>query len=67
MKLEQHVAKDAGRNDELGRMNAAPADGNTPVRAEGRSLLDAADDAINRALSSNSSLFLAQSRQTGGQ
>ena len=67
MKLEQHVKRDAGRPEEPGQMNAAPAEGNTTVRAEGQSLLDAADDAINRALSSNSSLFLAQSRQTGGQ
>jgi hypothetical protein len=67
MKLEQHVDRDAGRPGELGQMDEAPADEGTTVRAEGRSLLDAADDAINRALSGNSSLFLAQSRQTGGQ
>lgn len=67
MKLEQHAARDAGRPDEPGQMDAAPADEGTTLRAEGQSLLDAADDAIDRALSGNSSLFLAQSRQTGGQ
>jgi hypothetical protein len=67
MKLEQHVDRTAGRPDELEQMDAALADQGTTVRAEGQSLLDAADDAINRALSGDSSLFLAQSRQTGGQ
>ena len=39
----------------------------TLARDEGQALLDAADDAINRALSRDSSRFLAQSRQAGGQ
>jgi hypothetical protein len=43
------------------------ADEATRVRDEGRALLDAADQAISRALSRNSSQFLAQGRQAGGQ
>lgn len=67
MKLESRFNVDAGRPAELGQMDAAPADEGALVRAEGRALLDAADDAINRALSGDSLQFLAQSRQTGGQ
>ena len=37
------------------------------MRDQGLTLLDAADEAINRALSRNSGQFLAQGRQTGGQ
>jgi hypothetical protein len=39
----------------------------TVVRDQGLTLLDEADRAINRALSRDSSRFLAQGRQTGGQ
>jgi hypothetical protein len=37
------------------------------LRQRGAALAAAADDAINRALSRNSSEFLAQNRQSGGQ
>jgi len=37
------------------------------MHAQGAALLAAADEAINRALSQNSSEFLAQNRQAGGQ
>jgi hypothetical protein len=37
------------------------------VRAQGAALLAAADEAITRALSQNSSEFLAQNRQAGGE
>lgn len=67
MKLESRFTVDAGRPAELGQRDTAPADEGALAQAEGRALLDAADDAINRALSRDSSQFLAQSRQTGGQ
>ena len=67
MTLEQRVNQDAGRPAELSQMASAPSDEGTIVQAEGRALLDAADAAITRALSRDSSQFLAQSRQTGGQ
>jgi hypothetical protein len=61
--------------DELGLLNTLPADpsngpgpGNLNVlRQAGEALLDAGDDAIDRALSGNSEEFLAASRQQGGQ
>jgi hypothetical protein len=67
MKLEPRFNVDAGRPAELGQMDAAPADEGALMRAEGRALLDAADEAISRALSRDSSQFLAQNRQTGGE
>ena len=42
-------------------------EGTAHLREEGELFLAAADDAINRALSRNSSEFLAQNRQQGGQ
>ncbi len=43
------------------------ADDHAALRDEGAALLAAADAAINRALSQNSTEFLAQNRQAGGQ
>ena len=37
------------------------------LRGEGEALLAAADDAITRALSRDSTAFLSQNRQAGGQ
>ena len=45
-----------------------PAGGSLPdVRQTGQSLLDAADEAIRRALSGDSRAFLEATRQEGGQ
>jgi hypothetical protein len=62
---------------ELGLRNTGPADASTgsapapgnlnAIRQAGEALLDAGDDAIDRALSGNSEEFLAASRQQGGQ
>jgi len=43
------------------------ADGRAAVRADAQRLLRAADDAIARALSSDSERFLQATRQSGGQ
>ena len=53
-------------------LHADPSDGPPPgnlnaVRQAGQVLLDAGDDAIDRALSGNSEEFLAANRQEGGQ
>jgi hypothetical protein len=42
-------------------------DDTSQLRDQGEAFLAAADDAITRALSSNSIEFLAQNRQLGGQ
>lgn len=60
---------------ELELCNTLPtdlSDGPTPgnlnvMRQAGEALLDAADDAIDRALSGHSLEYLAQNRQEGGQ
>jgi hypothetical protein len=60
---------------ELGLRNTGPPDASTgpapgnlnAIRQAGEALLDAGDDAIDRALSGNSEEFLAASRQQGGQ
>ncbi len=54
----------------LGFGSADPAAGGAALeqaRDQGQRLLDAADAAINRALSGNAEAFLVASRQEGGQ
>jgi hypothetical protein len=58
---------DSGSPGDPTRLDEPHSDEATRVRDEGRALLDAADHAINHALSRNSSQFLAQGRQAGGQ
>ena len=68
MTIERRI--DAGasaRSTESTVTGATPAGEDTPARGEGQALLDAADEAIDRALSRDSSRFLAQSRQAGRQ
>ena len=67
MTLEERVNVRAGRPAELSPTDTTPVDESVRMKAEGQALLDAADAAINRALSRDSSQFLAQGRQTGGQ
>jgi hypothetical protein len=68
MRLEKRLdIGDSGSPADPTRLDESHADEATRVRDEGRALLDAADHAINRALSRNSSQFLAQGRQAGGQ
>jgi hypothetical protein len=49
------------------REAAAPGGDTDALRDAGEMFLAAADDAIDRALSRNSTEFLAQNRQQGGQ
>jgi hypothetical protein len=67
MTLDERFNLEAGRPADLSPLDTTPADESARLKAEGQALLDAADEAINRALSRDSSLFLAQGRQTGGQ
>ena len=60
-------AGEAARLTEPTAAEAAPPGEDALARDEGLALLNAADEAINRALSRDSSRFLAQSRQAGGQ
>lgn len=43
------------------------SDGHEDLRSDAERLLSAGDEAIERALSTNSEAFLAANRQTGGQ
>jgi len=45
----------------------APGDGSEELARRARGLLDAGDELIRRALSSDSRRFLAQNRQQGGE
>ena len=63
----QHDTGDASSVSDPLVAAATPPDETALAREDGQDLLDAADDAINRALSRDSSRFLAQSRQAGGQ
>lgn len=64
MRLRQHAA------EPVATTVGTPADDSTDqqeLRDRGAALLAAADEAIARALSRDSALFLRQNRQQGGQ
>jgi hypothetical protein len=68
MTLERRLdVDDLRRSAEPTRLNESDLDEVTWLGDQGRALLDAADDAINQVHSGNSSRFLAQGRQAGGQ
>jgi hypothetical protein len=67
MTHDERFHLDNGRPAGMSPMDTMPGDDAERMRAEGQALLDAADEAISRALSRDSGQFLAQGRQTGGQ